>query len=107
MTSQVLTKREAAVLRFLANGGRDWRILQDTGLSQNEVDDLLMQLFRKLGVSSRVELILFAYCEPVSSKEGGTTTNRSPVEQRDGTAQKTTLSDAASYNIKTARRWAA
>jgi len=28
MISRVLTERQTAVLRFLANGGSDWRILQ-------------------------------------------------------------------------------
>ena|SRR5438477_6266561 len=107
MTSQVLTERQTAVLRFLAKGGSDSRILQDTGLSMGEFDDLVKQLFSRLGVSSRVELILFAYCEPACLRGGKTNTKRSSVEQSDGTAQKTTLSDAATHNVKAARKWAA
>lgn len=107
MSAEVLSGPEKAVFEFVANGRSDRRILEDTGLSQAEFNDVLKQLFGKLGVSSRVELILFAYCEPASSKGSGTDEERWSVEQHDGTAQQTTLSDATARTFKGARGWAA
>ncbi len=107
MSAEVLSGPERAVFEFLAKGRSDSRMLADMGLSQAAFNDVLQQLFGKLGVSSRIELILFAHCEPARFIRGETGIGVESLVQCDGTAQKATLSDAAAGNVKAAGEWAA
>ena len=104
MFAVVLTGPVTAVFELVAKGRSDHQILEETGLSQAAFNDVLKQLFGKLGVSSRVELILFAHREPARLTRGE---KGKLVVRGDGTAQKTTLSDAAAGDVKAAGKWAA
>lgn len=57
---QLLTKREEDVVRFLVEGLQNREIARELNLSEHTVKNYLFHIFDKLGVSSRVELILYA-----------------------------------------------
>jgi DNA-binding NarL/FixJ family response regulator len=58
--SHLLTKREEDVVRLLGEGMQNREIAQELDLSEHTVKNYLFHIFDKLGVSSRVELILYA-----------------------------------------------
>ena len=62
----LLTKREEDVVRLLAEGLQNRDIASELNLSEHTIENYLFHIFDKLGVSSRVELVLYA----VSSTEG-------------------------------------
>jgi DNA-binding NarL/FixJ family response regulator len=57
---RLLTKREEDVVRLLAEGLQNREIAQELNLSEHTIKNHLFHIFDKLGVSSRVELILYA-----------------------------------------------
>ena len=57
---RLLTKREEDVVRLLAEGLQNREIARNLNLSEHTVKNYLFHIFDKLGVSSRVELILYA-----------------------------------------------
>lgn len=57
---RLLTKREEDVVRLLAEGLQNRDIARELGLSEHTVKNYLFHIFDKLGVSSRVELVLYA-----------------------------------------------
>jgi len=57
---RLLTKREEDVVRLLAEGMQNRDIACQLGLSEHTVKNYLFHIFDKLGVSSRVELVLYA-----------------------------------------------
>jgi len=56
----LLTKREEDVVRLLAEGLQNREIAKELKLSEHTVKNYLFHIFDKLGVSSRVELVLYA-----------------------------------------------
>lgn len=52
-----LTERESDVLRLLAVGRSRARIAQSLGVSENTVNSHVQQIYRKLGVHGRQELL--------------------------------------------------
>ena len=54
-----LTAQERAVLSLLVKGKRNSRIAEDLSLSTRTVDNHLYRIFAKLGVSSRIEAVLY------------------------------------------------
>lgn len=57
---QVLTERELEVLRLAANGARTKEIAARMSVSVRTVEGHLTAIFNKLGVSSRIEAIMYA-----------------------------------------------
>lgn len=57
---RLLTKREEDVVRLLAEGLQNREIAQELNLSEHTVKNYLFHIYDKLGVSSRVELVLYA-----------------------------------------------
>lgn len=68
---RLLTKREAEVVRLLAEGMQNRDIAKELKLSEHTVKNYLFHIFDKLGVSSRVELVLYA----VSTSRGEQTSD--------------------------------
>ncbi len=57
---RLLTKREEDVVRLLTEGLQNRDIAKELKLSEHTVKNYLFHIFDKLGVSSRVELVLYA-----------------------------------------------
>jgi DNA-binding CsgD family transcriptional regulator len=57
----LLTPRERDVVRLTAEGMRNQEISVKLNLSEHTVRNYLLRIFDKLGISSRVELVLYAF----------------------------------------------
>jgi DNA-binding NarL/FixJ family response regulator len=57
----LLSKREQEVVRCVAEGLSNREIAQRLSLTEHTVKNYLFRIFDKLGVSKRVEVVLFAY----------------------------------------------
>ena len=57
---ELLSKREEDVVRCVAEGLTNREIAKELGLRENTVKNYLFRIFDKLGISNRVELILYA-----------------------------------------------
>jgi DNA-binding NarL/FixJ family response regulator len=57
---RLLTKREEEVVQLVAEGLQNREIARDLKLSDHTIKNYLFRIFDKLGVSSRVELALYA-----------------------------------------------
>jgi DNA-binding NarL/FixJ family response regulator len=72
----LLSRREIEVVRCVAEGLSNREIAQRLGLTEHTVKNYLFRIFDKLGVSKRVEVVLYAYSlgsapEPSGSNNGG------------------------------------
>jgi DNA-binding CsgD family transcriptional regulator len=56
-----LSRREVEVVRCVAEGLSNREIAQRLGLTEHTVKNYLFRIFDKLGVSKRVEVVLYAY----------------------------------------------
>lgn len=56
-----LTRREQDVVRLVADGMRNQEIALQLNLREHTVRNYLIRIFDKLGISSRVELVLYAF----------------------------------------------
>ena len=65
---RLLTKREEEVVRLVAEGLQNRDIAKELKLSEHTVKNYLFHIFEKLGVSSRVELVLYAVSNAKSSE---------------------------------------
>ncbi len=61
----LLTKREEDVVNLVAAGMSNREIAKQCGLSEHTVKNYIFNIFEKLGVSTRVELALYALSHPV------------------------------------------
>lgn len=59
--TQLLSRREQEVVRCVAEGLSNREIAQRLGLTEHTVKNYLFRIFDKLGVSKRVEVVLYAY----------------------------------------------
>jgi DNA-binding CsgD family transcriptional regulator len=85
----LLTPRERDVVRLTAEGMRNQEISLRLNLSEHTVRNYLLRIFDKLGISSRVELVLYAF----SDVEG----NCSSSSLQHGPSLITQFAFAASY----------
>ena len=56
-----LTKREGDVMNLVVEGFNNRTVAQKLGLTENTVSNYLFNIYKKLGISSRVELVLFSF----------------------------------------------
>ena len=77
---RLLTKREEDVVRLLAEGMQNREIAKELGLSEHTVKNYLFHIFDKLGVSSRVELVLYAVSNTKWSQTSSTPNDESGIE---------------------------
>jgi DNA-binding NarL/FixJ family response regulator len=64
----LLSAREQQVVRFVAEGLNNREIAAQLELSEHTVKNYIFHIFNKLGISSRVELVLYAVSQRLSSK---------------------------------------
>jgi DNA-binding NarL/FixJ family response regulator len=57
----LLTRREEDVVRLVADGMKNGEIANSLNLAEHSIRNYLYRIFDKLGVSSRVELILYTF----------------------------------------------
>lgn len=57
----LLTPREEEIVRLVADGLKNWEIGQRLKVKEHSVRNYIYRIFEKLGVSNRVELILYAF----------------------------------------------
>jgi DNA-binding NarL/FixJ family response regulator len=82
---RLLTKREEEVVRLLAEGMQNRDIARELKLSEHTIKNYLFHIFDKLGVSSRVELVLYAVSstkrmETANAKGDGLETDPARIE---------------------------
>ncbi len=58
---KLLTSREDQVVALVADGLSNREIAQELNLSEHTIKKYLFRIFEKLGISSRVELVLYAF----------------------------------------------
>jgi DNA-binding NarL/FixJ family response regulator len=58
--SQLLTERERQVVALVADGLSNREVARELNLTHNTIKKYLFRIFDKLGISSRVELVLYA-----------------------------------------------
>src|ERR1051325_7733449 len=59
----LLTKREQELVPLVANGLTNREMSTELGVSEHTIKNHLFRIYEKLGISSRVELILYAVSE--------------------------------------------
>jgi len=59
----LLTRREEDVVRLVSDGLKNREIAQRLKVKEHSVRNYLYRIFEKLGVSTRVELILYAFSQ--------------------------------------------
>jgi len=64
----LLSAREQQVVRFVAEGLGNREIAAALNLSEHTVKNYMFHIFNKLGISSRVELVLYATSQRTSSQ---------------------------------------
>ena len=64
----LLSAREQQVVRFVAEGLNNRDIAKQLHLSEHTVKNYVFHIFNKLGISNRVELVLYSVNQRVSSK---------------------------------------
>jgi DNA-binding NarL/FixJ family response regulator len=67
--TNLLTERELSLVQLVAEGRTNRDISQELRLSEHTVRNYLFRIFNKLGVSTRLELALYA----INQREGGRT----------------------------------
>ena len=60
----LLTRREEDVVRLVADGLKNREIAKRLNVAEHSIRNYLYRIFDKLGVSTRVELILYAFNQP-------------------------------------------
>jgi two-component system nitrate/nitrite response regulator NarL len=56
----LLTKREIDVVKLVVDGNTNRDVAQKLGLTEHTVSNYLFRIYEKLGISSRVELVLYS-----------------------------------------------
>jgi DNA-binding NarL/FixJ family response regulator len=94
----LLSRREVEVVRCVAEGLSNREIAQRLGLTEHTVKNYLFRIFDKLGVSKRVEVVLYAYslgsAAEVAGPNNGNGKKLTPIaaNKAAGTSQTQTLS---------------
>jgi len=58
---KLLTSREEQVVALVSDGLSNRHVATELGLSEHTVKKYLFRIFEKLGISGRVELVLYAF----------------------------------------------
>ena len=71
-----LSKREEEIARLVASGLSNSEVAQRLSLSRHTVKNYLFRVYEKLGISTRIELVLY-----VLSKDQGTESEQNQVAE--------------------------
>ncbi len=83
IASSPLSTREVDVVRCVAEGLTNREIAQRLKLTEHTVKNYLFRIFDKLGVSSRVEVVLYALGNGTASRPERTSSDRGRLEPRE------------------------
>jgi DNA-binding CsgD family transcriptional regulator len=78
----LLTPREEQVVGLVAEGIGNREVAQQLGIKENTVKKSLLRIYDKLGVSNRVELVLYALTHRGLEKTPSIPGKRPPVTER-------------------------
>ncbi len=78
--SPLLSQREQEVVQYVAEGYSNREIAERLKLSEHTVKNYLFRIFEKLGLSSRVELVLYAFSQQQSTNISGNTAATATVD---------------------------
>jgi DNA-binding NarL/FixJ family response regulator len=81
---RLLTKREEEVVRLLSEGMQNRDIAKELKLSEHTIRNYLFHIFDKLGVSSRVELVLYAVSSTKRMQSAGSQSVKQESEPASG-----------------------
>jgi len=76
---RLLSNREDEVMRLVAEGWGNREIAGKLGLSEHTVKNYLFHIFDKLGISNRVELVLYAITNPKQTSFSAQITDEAPA----------------------------
>jgi DNA-binding NarL/FixJ family response regulator len=97
----LLSRREQEVVRCVAEGLSNREIAQRLSLTEHTVKNYLFRIFDKLGVSKRVEVVLFAYSrggfEP--ARQGDRRAGKTPSTRQKTAAGSASLSRFPSASV--------
>ncbi len=82
----LLSKREQDVILCVAEGLTNREIAEHLKLSEHTVKNYLFRIFDKLGVSSRVEMILYAFSQRASAQKSSITSEQGSDFPQNGAA---------------------
>ncbi len=68
MEETVLSKREMEIVRLAASGLSNCAVGQRLSLSESTVNNFLVRVYEKLGISTRIELILYILSDDQSNE---------------------------------------
>ena len=71
-----LSKREEEIARFVASGLSNDEVAQRLSLRRDAVEDYLSRVYEKLGISTRIELVLY-----ILSRYQGTESEQNQVAE--------------------------
>lgn len=86
--TELLSRREQEVVRCVAEGMSNREIAHRLGLTEHTVKNYLFRIFDKLGVSKRVEVVLYAYSLGANAAEAEKTTTKRFSVPHEGPANK-------------------
>ena len=68
MEETVVSKREMEIVRLAASGLSNCAVGQRLSLSESTVNNFLVRVYEKLGISTRIELILYILSDDQSNE---------------------------------------
>jgi DNA-binding NarL/FixJ family response regulator len=80
----LLSRREEEVMRLVAEGLGNREIAELLNLSEHTVKNYLFHIFDKLGISNRVELVLYAVSNPKKGTQASLPPARKPLAKAAG-----------------------
>ncbi len=102
---RLLTKREEDVVSLLSEGLQNREIAHELNLSEHTIKNYLFHIFDKLGVSSRVELILYAVSSTKRMQRAAVRSDEHEGEAADGTAAVRKIADEYQSGSRTLTFW--